>query len=168
MTYIFSKRYCIFYEVMVKYAQEVLFMGNIKTVQERNELHKAIWNIADELRGSVSGWEFLAPCSIITSLSALHAMSIKPCGMPSIRILSMQSCLNCWPVSAPSPKHRSIKSMHSLVALGPFATGHQSSEQGWCLKFELSWWTIVTKKRLENSSPQSCLASWNTSSNLLS
>lgn len=33
-------------------------MANIKTVQERNELHKAIWNIADELRGSVGGWEF--------------------------------------------------------------------------------------------------------------
>lgn len=27
-------------------------MANIKTVQERNELHKAIWNIADELRGN--------------------------------------------------------------------------------------------------------------------
>ena len=27
---------------------------------ERNELHKAIWGIADSLRGSVSGWEFKA------------------------------------------------------------------------------------------------------------
>ena len=33
-------------------------MANIKTVQERNELHKTIWNIADELRGSVGGLEF--------------------------------------------------------------------------------------------------------------
>ena len=27
---------------------------------ERNELHKAIWGIADSLRGSVRGWEFKA------------------------------------------------------------------------------------------------------------
>ena len=27
---------------------------------ERNELHNAIWGIADSLRGSVSGWEFKA------------------------------------------------------------------------------------------------------------
>lgn len=27
---------------------------------ERNELHKAIWGIADSLRVSVSGWEFKA------------------------------------------------------------------------------------------------------------
>ena len=33
-------------------------MANIKTVQERNELHKAIWNIANDLRGSVDGWDF--------------------------------------------------------------------------------------------------------------
>lgn len=25
--------------------------------QEREELHKAIWGIADELRGSVDGWD---------------------------------------------------------------------------------------------------------------
>ena len=33
-------------------------MANIKTVQERHELHKAIWSIADELRGSVGSREF--------------------------------------------------------------------------------------------------------------
>ena len=26
--------------------------------QEREELHKAIWSIADDLRGSVDGWDF--------------------------------------------------------------------------------------------------------------
>ena len=26
--------------------------------QERNELHRAIWAMADELRGSIGGWEF--------------------------------------------------------------------------------------------------------------
>jgi len=29
-----------------------------KKEQERAELHKAIWSIADELRGSVDGWDF--------------------------------------------------------------------------------------------------------------
>ena len=33
-------------------------MANIRKEQEREELHKAIWNIADELRGSVDGWDF--------------------------------------------------------------------------------------------------------------
>ena len=27
---------------------------------EREELHKTIWNIAEELRGAVDGWEFKA------------------------------------------------------------------------------------------------------------
>ena len=31
--------------------------NNIKE-QEREELHKAIWNIANDLRGSVDGWDF--------------------------------------------------------------------------------------------------------------
>ena len=26
--------------------------------QEREELHRAIWAIADELRGAVDGWDF--------------------------------------------------------------------------------------------------------------
>lgn len=30
-------------------------MADIKKDQERDELHKAIWAIADELRGSVDG-----------------------------------------------------------------------------------------------------------------
>lgn len=33
-------------------------MSNIKKEQEREELHKAIWNIANDLRGSVDGWDF--------------------------------------------------------------------------------------------------------------
>lgn len=32
-------------------------MNTIKE-QEREELHKAIWNIANDLRGSVDGWDF--------------------------------------------------------------------------------------------------------------
>ena len=33
-------------------------MSDIKKEQEREELHKAIWNIANDLRGSVDGWDF--------------------------------------------------------------------------------------------------------------
>jgi len=28
--------------------------------QERNELHRTIWQIANDLRGSVDGWDFKA------------------------------------------------------------------------------------------------------------
>lgn len=33
-------------------------MADNKKEQERDELHRAIWNIADDLRGSVDGWDF--------------------------------------------------------------------------------------------------------------
>lgn len=33
-------------------------MADVKKEQERDELHKAIWGIADDLRGSVDGWDF--------------------------------------------------------------------------------------------------------------
>lgn len=33
-------------------------MADIKKTQQREELHRAIWAIADELRGSVDGWDF--------------------------------------------------------------------------------------------------------------
>ena len=33
-------------------------MPDVKKEQERDELHRAIWAIADELRGSVDGWDF--------------------------------------------------------------------------------------------------------------
>lgn len=33
-------------------------MAKINKDQERDELHRAIWAIADELRGSVDGWDF--------------------------------------------------------------------------------------------------------------
>ena len=35
-------------------------MSNNKSVQEREEIHKAIWSIAEDLRGSVDGWDFKA------------------------------------------------------------------------------------------------------------
>lgn len=33
-------------------------MVDVRKEQERDELHRAIWAIADELRGSVDGWDF--------------------------------------------------------------------------------------------------------------
>ena len=33
-------------------------MTDRKKEQEREELHRAIWAIADELRGAVDGWDF--------------------------------------------------------------------------------------------------------------
>lgn len=33
-------------------------MSDMKKSQEREELHRAIWAIADELRGAVDGWDF--------------------------------------------------------------------------------------------------------------
>ena len=33
-------------------------MANNKTAQARAELHRAIWAVADELRGSIDGWDF--------------------------------------------------------------------------------------------------------------
>ena len=33
-------------------------MADVRKEQEREELHKAIWNIANDLRGSVDGWDF--------------------------------------------------------------------------------------------------------------
>jgi hypothetical protein len=33
-------------------------MGDTRKEQERTELHRVIWNIANDLRGSVDGWDF--------------------------------------------------------------------------------------------------------------
>ena len=33
-------------------------MGDTKREQERVELYKSIWQIANDLRGSVEGWDF--------------------------------------------------------------------------------------------------------------
>ena len=33
-------------------------MADLRKEQERDELHRAIWAIGDELRGSVDGWDF--------------------------------------------------------------------------------------------------------------
>ena len=43
-------------------------MTDIKKEQEREELHRAIWAIADELRGAVDGWEKLCAWHYVLSL----------------------------------------------------------------------------------------------------
>jgi type I restriction-modification system DNA methylase subunit len=35
-----------------------LDMEDTRKENERNELHRAIWSIAEDLRGSVDGWDF--------------------------------------------------------------------------------------------------------------
>ena len=37
---------------------EIIKMAEITKSQERDELHRTIWSIADDLRGSVDGWDF--------------------------------------------------------------------------------------------------------------
>jgi len=40
------------------FTKEGAKMANNKNIREREELHKVIWSIADDLRGSVDGWDF--------------------------------------------------------------------------------------------------------------
>ena len=39
-------------------------MADNKKEQERAELHRVIWNIANDLRGSVDGWDWYAVLSL--------------------------------------------------------------------------------------------------------
>lgn len=43
-------------------------MIDTKKEQERDELHRAIWAIADELRGAVDGWDFKIMSSVRCSI----------------------------------------------------------------------------------------------------
>ncbi len=38
-------------------------MADNKKEQERAELHRVIWGIANDLRGSVDGWDFKQICA---------------------------------------------------------------------------------------------------------
>ena len=44
---------------MERLIQEIVMAIDNKKEQERDELHRAIWAIADELRGAVDGWDFI-------------------------------------------------------------------------------------------------------------
>lgn len=52
-------------------------MVDTKKEQERDELHRAIWAIADELRGAVDGWDF----KIMFSARCFTAISRKTCAI---------------------------------------------------------------------------------------
>ena len=65
-----------------------------KKEQEREELHRAIWAIADELRGAVDGWDFknyvLGTMFYRYVLKILQHISTKERQKPAIRILITQ------------------------------------------------------------------------------
>ncbi len=50
--------YSVFKTVGLTIKWRVTKMVDTKKEQERDELHRAIWAIADELRGAVDGWDF--------------------------------------------------------------------------------------------------------------
>ena len=43
--------------VMAKKSSSANSFTNVSKEQERSELHRAIWQIANDLRGAVDGWE---------------------------------------------------------------------------------------------------------------
>ena len=49
-------KYIIIYIVVIKTGVDKMIDN--KKEQEREELHRTIWGIADDLRGSVDGWDF--------------------------------------------------------------------------------------------------------------
>ena len=46
-------------------------MIDTKKEPERDELHRAIWAIADELRGAVDGWDYFTPADVSELLTRL-------------------------------------------------------------------------------------------------
>ena len=51
---------------------EIAKMSDNKREQERNELYRTIWTLANELRGSVDGWDFKQYVLGILFLSLIH------------------------------------------------------------------------------------------------
>ena len=51
-------------------------MADNKKEQERAELHRIIWNIANDLRGSVDGWDFK---QYVHGVEEIKKMITKPC-----------------------------------------------------------------------------------------
>ena len=52
----YKYKYCVIIYLILK--KWVIILADIRKEQEREELHRAIWAIADDLRGSVDGWDF--------------------------------------------------------------------------------------------------------------
>ena len=73
-------------------------MVDTKKEQERDELHRAIWAIADELRGAVDGWDFKnyvlgTMFYRYISENLCNFISIKAKWRQEIPILTLQRCL---------------------------------------------------------------------------
>ena len=58
-----------------------------KKEQERDELHRAIWAIADELRGAVDGWDF-------KTTHAISAFSIGGAQIEASRMVAGYEAIN--------------------------------------------------------------------------
>ena len=56
--FLFRASRTIRFRIPVSYHKGDYTMADSKKEQEREELHRAIWAIADDLRGSVDGWDF--------------------------------------------------------------------------------------------------------------
>lgn len=69
-------------------------MSDNKREQERTELYRTIWALANELRGSVDGWDFkqyvLGMLFYRYISETLQLISIKANGMQEILILIMR------------------------------------------------------------------------------
>lgn len=70
-------------------------MSDNKREQERTELYRTIWALANELRGSVDGWDFKQYVLGMLFyryiyLKTLQLISIKANGMQEILILIMR------------------------------------------------------------------------------
>ena len=105
-------------------------MNNNRT--ERAELHKTIWRIANDLRGSVDGWDFklvLACCSPV-HLGESHRLlpraripSIPACAVPirprllSFRPLSLPRASAKYSRSATSSRYQTARVHTQLVAV---------------------------------------------------
>ena len=71
-------------------------MADTRKEQERAELHRAIWAIADDLRGAVDGWDFRTMfwvlCSTAISPKTLpHILTLAKSKLVTIP-LTMQKC----------------------------------------------------------------------------
>ena len=78
----------------------VITMTDNKKEQERNELHRTIWAIAGEMRGSVDGWDLSRIYSV--SFSTDTSARISPItstvanGRAATPALTMQTSKTAW------------------------------------------------------------------------
>ena len=74
-------------------------MVDTKKEQEREELHRAIWAIADELRGAVDGWDFK---NYVLGTMFYQYITENLCN--SI-VTNHQSCCESWLITTKQPTY---------------------------------------------------------------